>query len=217
VIGEKAVASLFVALVKLVTGTQVRWAGCEPSARQRIYFANHSSHLDFVVLWAALPPEVRALTRPVAARDYWEKSPIRRWLARSVFDATLIDRGAAASSAPASRDEKLEAARRTVRETAEALGETRSLILFPEGTRGTGESIAPFKAGLFHLAEARPDVELVPCYLANLNRILPKGEVLMVPFMSFVRIGAPLKVEPGEAKDDFLVRAREALVALREA
>jgi 1-acyl-sn-glycerol-3-phosphate acyltransferase len=206
------IASLLAGGVKLVTGAQVRWVGCEPSTRQRIYFANHTSHLDFVVLWSALPADVRARTRPVAARDYWERSAPRRWLAKNVFRATLVDRGTDNPDPEARR----EAARRTVAETAAALGTDGSLIIFPEGTRGTGETVAPFKAGLYHLARTRPDVELVPCHLENLNRILPKGEFVLVPFMCFVRIGTPLALAHGETKDAFLDRARGALVALAE-
>jgi 1-acyl-sn-glycerol-3-phosphate acyltransferase len=205
------VGGLLAAFVRLVTGIQVRWTGCAPSAAQRIYFANHSSHLDFVALWAAFPPEVRSLTRPVAARDYWEKGAIRRWLAAEVFRAVLVDRGGQAGG---DRKAAVEAARRTVERTAEALGETGSLVLFPEGTRGTGEEIAPFKAGLYHVAAARPGVELIPCRLVNLNRILPKGEVVPVPFMSYLTIGPPMLVEPGESKAAFLARAREAVVSL---
>ena len=205
-------AAFLASLVRLVTGIQVRWKGCAPSVRQRIYFANHSSHLDFVALWAALPPVVRRLTRPVAARDYWEKGAVRRWLASEVFRAVLVDRGGADGR---ERIAAIESARRTVEEAARALGDAGSLVLFPEGTRGSGNEVAPFKAGLFVLARTRRDVELVPCYLANLNRILPKGEVVPVPFMSFVTIGTPLHVGPGEATEAFLVRARDAVLALR--
>lgn len=205
------IASLLVGVVQLVAGTQARWAGCEPSLKQRIYFANHSSHLDFVVLWAALPPALREVTRPVAARDYWEGSALRRFLATRVFNATLVDRAGGAGADPSAAKE---AARRTVEETARALGDRYSLILFPEGTRGSGEAIAPFKAGLYYLALARPDVELVPARLDNLNRILPKGEVLPVPVMGSVTFGAPIRLAPGEPKADFLSRARDAVVAL---
>ena len=87
------IASLLAAVARFITGVQVLWAGCEPSVRQRIYFANHTSHLDFVVLWSALPSEIRARTRPIAARDYWEETPLRRYLAAKVFKAVLVDRG----------------------------------------------------------------------------------------------------------------------------
>jgi 1-acyl-sn-glycerol-3-phosphate acyltransferase len=98
---------------------------------------------------------------------------------------------------------------------ADALGSENSLILFPEGTRGTGEKVGPFRSGLYHLAMHRPDVELVPAYLENLNRILPKGEFLPVPMLSLLTFGKPLQVQDGEDKDGFLERAHEAVSSLR--
>jgi len=209
------IAPLIVAIARLLSGAQARWVGCESSFRQRIYFANHTSHLDFVVLWSALPPALRRLTRPVAGRDYWEPNALRRYLAARVFQAVLVDRQGSGSGAATDRVAKVEAARRTVETTAQALGTRHSLIVFPEGTRGSGAEPGPFKSGLYHLVQLRPDVELIPAYLENLNRILPKGEVLPVPMMASVTFGAPLRLEPGEACAAFLGRARAALLELR--
>ena len=207
------IASLLAAVARGITGVQVQWAGCEPSERQRIYFANHTSHLDFVVLWSALPSEIRARTRPIAARDYWEQTPLRRYLAANVFRAVLLERGAVAKAQHP--EEAHFVGRHLIDQMAEALGTENSLILFPEGTRGSGEKIAPFRSGLYHLALRRPDVELVPAYLENLNRILPKGEFLPVPMLSLLTFGKPFQVEPNEEKDAFLERAREAVTGLR--
>jgi 1-acyl-sn-glycerol-3-phosphate acyltransferase len=206
-------AGIIAAFARAVSGVQVRWSdGFSETARQRIYFANHASHLDFVVLWSALPADVRARTRPVAAKDYWE-SGVKAYLAQNVFRAVLVQRGAAAQAE--SEEEARAAGRATIEQLAEALGETHSLILFPEGTRGTGESVAPFRSGLFHLAKRRPDAELVPVYLENLNRILPKGEFLPVPLISVLTFGAPMLVEESESKEAFLERARAAVCGLR--
>ena len=92
------IASLLAAIARGISGVQVQWAGCEPDDRQRIYFANHTSHLDFVVLWSALPSEIRAVTRPIAAKDYWEETPLRRYLAENVFHAVLLERGSLAKA-----------------------------------------------------------------------------------------------------------------------
>jgi 1-acyl-sn-glycerol-3-phosphate acyltransferase len=206
-------ASLLAAVARGITGVQVQWAGCEPDEKQRIYFANHTSHLDFVVLWSALPTDLRVHTRPVAAQDYWESSALRRYVVMNVFNAVLVQRGAMAQAK--SREEARYAGRALIEQMAAALGEQYSLILFPEGTRGNGEKVGSFRAGLYHLALRRPDVELVPAYLENMNRILPKGEVLPVPMLSLLTFGKPLQVEPGEEKEAFLERAREAVSSLR--
>jgi 1-acyl-sn-glycerol-3-phosphate acyltransferase len=194
---------------------QVRWQGCVPEVKQRIYFANHTSHLDFVVLWSALPNAVRARTRPVAAKDYWE-SGVRAYLAQRVFRAVLIPRGRTAHDGPThSESDARAAAAMVIDQLAAAMGETDSLIFFPEGTRGTGETIAPFRSGLYYLAKKLPEVELVPVFLENLSRILPKGEVLPVPLMGVLTFGEPMRLGDGEEKREFLERAGAAVSGLR--
>ena len=235
------IAAVVAGLARFACGPAVSWQ-CDPdSARQRIYFANHSSHLDFVVLWASLPAAQRRRVRPVAGRDYWEKTAVRRYLARAVFRAILVqrtDRGQSSifssararksssdptgtrksSSDPgaAGADGRAAAAKAAVDAMAREMGTDTSLIVFPEGTRSGNGELGPFKSGLYHLARAAPGAELVPVYLHNLNRILPRGEALPVPMLSRVSFGAPLHPDPGEPKERFLERARSTLLALKE-
>ncbi len=205
------IAGILAASAQVVAGSTVRWLGSVPAEGQRVYIANHSSHLDFIVLWSYLPPRLRRLTRPVAARDYWERGALRRYLAARVFNAVLIDR-AAAPGTPAGQ-----LGRDAVDQMVQSLGDRHSLILFPEGTRGPGEDLAAFRAGLYHLCQIRPDLDVVPVYLDNLNRILPKGHLLPVPMLSRITFGIPLRLQPAEEKDIFLERARQAIRALKEA
>jgi 1-acyl-sn-glycerol-3-phosphate acyltransferase len=193
---------------RLISGATVEWR-CDPYADvQRIYFANHSSHLDFIVVWSALPARLRRRARPVAGRDYWERGAVRRYLASEVFRAVLIERGIGSDNAVVS-------ARASIERMADEMGRGDSLIVFPEGTRSLNGEMGPFKSGLYHLARMRPDAELVPVHLDNLNRILPKGEALPVPMLSRVTFGAPLPTSIDEQKDAFLERARTALLQLR--
>ncbi|WP_249938073.1 1-acyl-sn-glycerol-3-phosphate acyltransferase, partial [Variovorax sp. 3P27G3] len=93
---------LLLGIVRLLTGAQARWYGCPPKAEQRIYFANHQSHADLVMIWAALPEELRSITRPIAARDYWANTPVKRWITTEVFNAVYVERQATpAPAAPA--------------------------------------------------------------------------------------------------------------------
>ncbi len=209
------IARLLVLLARVLSGAQVRWTQPLDGERQRIYFANHTSHLDFVLLWSSLPPALRARARPVAGRDYWERGRLRRYLSSRVFNAVLIDRPGVAATGD--RGSAVAAARAGIERMAAAMGDRWSLIVFPEGTRGDGADVAPFKSGLYHLATMRPELELVPVYLDNMNRILPKGESLPVPMLGRVIFGAPMRLEPGEEKSAFLARARDALVRLRAA
>jgi 1-acyl-sn-glycerol-3-phosphate acyltransferase len=202
------IATALASACRLVSGATVEWR-CDPSSdAQRIYFANHSSHLDFVVIWSALPPRLRQCARPVAGRDYWDRGSVRRYLSSQVFRAVLIERGHAASQDPVA------AARESVERMAQEMGTRNSLIVFPEGTRSVTGEIGPFRSGLYHLWRARPDAQLIPVYLQNLNRILPKGEALPVPMLSRVTFGQPLSTTAGEPKDVFLVRARTAVLQL---
>jgi 1-acyl-sn-glycerol-3-phosphate acyltransferase len=200
------IAPLLAMLARLIAGGSARWVEPLPEDRQRVYFANHSSHLDFVLVWAALPPRVRRRTRPVAAADYWSRGPIRRYLAAKVFRAVLVDRSGSGDGA--------ERGRQAVARMAQGLGEDDSLILFPEGTRGSGERLAPFKSGLYHLCRERPDVEIVPVHIENLNRVLPKGESIPVPMISRITFGRAMRLEPDEPKDAFLERAKDAVEGL---
>jgi 1-acyl-sn-glycerol-3-phosphate acyltransferase len=205
------IASILATAAQIVAGSTVRWAGCGPTDQQRIYIANHSSHLDFIVLWSYLPPWLRRRTRPVAARDYWTRDGIRRYLATHVFNAVLIDR-VATPGTPAGQ-----LGRQAIDQMVEALAGQHSLILFPEGTRGAGEDLASFRSGLFHLCRAKPEIDVVPAYLENLNRILPKGHVLPVPMLSRITFGAPIRLQPDESKETFLERARQSVRTLKEA
>jgi 1-acyl-sn-glycerol-3-phosphate acyltransferase len=201
------IATALAALARLITGATIEWR-CDPhGAVQRVYFGNHSSHLDFVVIWSALPPALRLLARPVAARDYWEKGAVRRYLAGRVFHAVLIERGKAGAGNAA-------AAARSIQQIADEIGTRYSLIVFPEGTRSLTGEVGPFKSGLYHLSRLRPDLELIPVNLENLHRILPKGKKLPVPMSSRVVFGPPFRPAT-EDKNGFLEKAREALLQLR--
>jgi 1-acyl-sn-glycerol-3-phosphate acyltransferase len=196
-------AAAITTATRLLTGARTIWTAPPPPGLQRVYFANHSSHGDFVLLWSSLDPRERARTRPVAGADYWSGDPLRRFIGQRVFRAVLVDRNPATRTAD------------PVDQMLEAIDADDSLILFPEGTRNlTEERLLPFKAGLWHVGRRRPALNLVPVWIDNLNRVMPKGELLPVPLLCTVRFGEPLHVEEGEAKDAFLHRAREALLAL---
>ena len=207
------IAALLAACARAIAGGTVRWAAAPSEDRQRVFFANHTSHLDFILIWASLPTRIRKRARPVAARDYWESGPIRRYLARKVFRAVLIDRGAPGDSAE--RDPR-ERGQEAIARMVEGLGRQDSLIVFPEGTRGSGDEVGEFKSGLYYLWRERPNLELVPVHLANLNRVLPKGEFIPVPMISRVTFGQPLDRAEGETKEAFLERARQAVQRLEE-
>jgi 1-acyl-sn-glycerol-3-phosphate acyltransferase len=194
-------SALLVGVVKLLVGAYARWIGTTPAPIQRIYFANHTSHIDTLAIWSSLPRSLRPHTRPIAARDYWGKG-LKKYIATRGFGAVLIDR--ARENTQVDPLDPLRA----------ALREGDSLIIFPEGTRGASATPAKFRSGLFRLAGEFPTVELVPVYLDNLHRSLPKGALLPVPVVCTVRFGTPLTRVDGEEKDSFCDRARAAVISL---
>jgi 1-acyl-sn-glycerol-3-phosphate acyltransferase len=281
---------LLLGIVRLLTGAQARWYGCPPKAEQRIYFANHQSHADLVMIWAALPEELRSITRPIAARDYWANTPFKRWITTEVFNAVYVERAATTPAAPAPATaeapqpaapavaaqppERIEPSMEPLLPVAppavevpvepvnemqgvldlpappppalpppaalppvaepeppaadappapdplaplvEALRSGDSIIIFPEGTRGhTGEP-QKFKSGLYTLATMFPEVVLVPAWIDNVQRVMPKGEIVPVPILCSVTFGAPIRVEDNEERRPFLDRARAAVIALRD-
>ena len=199
----KLMGIFLLGLIRLLTGSQARWVGCPPKAEQRIYFANHQSHADLLLIWAALPRDLRGLTRPIAARDYWTRTPFRQWITTEVFNAIYVSRERTGDEDP-------------LQPLVEALHQGDSVILFPEGTRGHAEEPQAFKSGLYNLAQRFPQVVLVPTWINNVQRVMPKGEVVPVPVLCSVTFGAPVRVEQGEERRAFLDRARSAVVALRD-
>jgi len=186
---------------RALTGVLPNWRGCLPEVRQRVYFANHASHGDFVLIWTVLPHALRRATRPVAAVDYWGGG-VRGFIGREVFNAVLVDRSGAT--------------REPISVIMEAMEQGTSLIIFPEGTRNTGDQpLLPFKSGLYRMAQARPYIEFVPVWIDNIRRVMPKGEFLPVPLLCSVTFGEPLAVRPGQDKDAFLAEARDAMLALQ--
>jgi 1-acyl-sn-glycerol-3-phosphate acyltransferase len=194
--------TIIVVLIRLFCGASALFRCAIDDERPRLYFANHTSLFDFLVIWAALPAGQRKITRAAAARDYWTANPLRYFLAVKVFKATLIER-----RHPTQENNPLA-------DMVEVLDANRSLIIFPEGTRGSGEGIGPFQPGIFHLCRERPRIEAIPVYLENLNRILPKGELLPLPLLCRVVFGEPISLAPSETRQAFLERARQAVLTL---
>jgi 1-acyl-sn-glycerol-3-phosphate acyltransferase len=193
-----------IALARFITGVRPEWRGTPPEAKQRIYVANHCSHADTVLIWSVLPPALRRMTRPVAGRDYWGTGGFKSFIGSEVFNVVLIDR---------ERETRTED---PVEAMLRALDDGSSLILFPEGTRNmTDAPLLPLKAGIHLLAGARPAIEIVPVWIENLNRVLPKGGSIPVPILCTVTFGTPLTIAAGEQREPFLERLRLALLETR--
>ena len=173
-----------------------------PEADPFILVANHSSHLDTAALLSLFPVSRLRRIRPCAAADYFEATASRSFVSRWLFNVLPIRR---------TRDATGEDPIATMRE---ALARGESLVLFPEGTRGSGAEMAPFRHGVAVLSEQMPNVPIVPVYLVNMGRSLPKGEFLPIPLFCEVRIGPPFT--PAGSCEERLAQVRAAVEALRD-
>lgn len=203
---QSAFGSLLAMLSRAITGVRPIWSGTSASRAQRIYFANHTSHGDFILISSCLDMEERARTRAVAGADYWRVNRVRRFMAEVLLRTVLVERN------------WVERTEDPIAVMLSALDNGQSLIFFPEGTRNMSEEpLLRFRSGLYNLALARPDVELVPCWIENMSRVLPKGAFLPVPLLCRVIFGEALFLAPGEERTDFLRRSRQALLDLNPA
>jgi len=200
---DKTVKNTLILLSRLLSGATVLWYESQPDLCQRVYFSNHTSHLDALVIWAALPHRIREKTRMIAAEDYWAAGPIRRYISLRLFNAILIER------------ENVNLKNTPIKVMMEGMQDQYSIILFPEGGRSDGGELGEFKSGIYYLCKKRPDLELIPVYLNNMNQILPRGKTLPVPMLSRVIFGPPMWLEKGETKGSFLERSRQAVLKLK--
>ncbi|QIO09149.1 lysophospholipid acyltransferase family protein [Acinetobacter lanii] len=190
---------------RLLTGARSVWLGCEPERKQRIYYANHNSHIDFILLWSSLPTDIRRMTRPIAASDYWMKDAFRRFLIQDTFSGVTINRNRSDQNDP-------------LQPVKEVLADGYSIIFFPEGTRNLEDDIdlLNFKSGLYHLSQQFPHVELIPVWISNLKRVMPKGSIVPLPLLSTVIFGTPLNLNAHDNKTEFLHYAQQELLKLKQ-
>ena len=156
-------------------------------------------------MWSSLPPEIRRQTRPIAASDYWMKDGFRRFLIQDTFSGVTINRNRENGEDP-------------LKPVKDVLAEGYSIIFFPEGTRNLEDDIQllAFKSGLFHLSQQFPNVEVVPVWISNLKRVMPKGALVPLPLLSTVIFGKPLDLTQHHEKIDFLNYAQQELIKLKE-
>jgi 1-acyl-sn-glycerol-3-phosphate acyltransferase len=200
-------AAFFLVIVKpflrLFIGLRV--AGLEnlPARDPFVLIANHSSHLDTVSLLSLFPVRRLRKIRPAAASDYFERTALIAWFSHTFINILPIAR------------KHITKEDHPILKMRQALESGESLILFPEGTRGHGETPGPFQPGIAHLVDQLPGLSVVPCYLANMGRALPKGEFVPVPFFCEIRIGKPLRPEGN--REEILAALRSEVLALRDA
>ncbi len=200
-LGNVAQMIVFVLAIKpfmaLFIGLRVRGREHLVTSEPFVLIANHSSHLDTLSLLSLFPLSRLRRIRPVAAADYFERNKFVSQLTKTLFNILPIAR------------KHITSENNPLRRMREAIEAGDSLIIFPEGTRGSGEAMGEFRSGVAHLIEKMPGVPVVPAYLVNMGRSLPKGEFIPVPFFCEIRIGAPRTLEGSRQE---ITKALEAAV-----
>lgn len=168
---------------------------------QFIIVSNHNSHVDAMALMSALSSYQLIKTHPVAAGDYFGKSPFKAFITRLFTNALLIRRS------------KISNGENPIQMMNESLEKGDSLILFPEGSRGEPQKMQQFKKGIGLILQKHPNIAYIPVYMTGMGRILPKGERLLVPFDSYVVFGEPTYCKSVEV-DEIVKEIEQTIVDL---
>lgn len=175
-----------------------------PEAGPFVLIANHSSHLDTVSLLNLFPLRRLRDIQPVAAADYFERNRFVAWFSHTFFNTLPIAR------------RRITQENNPIQRMLAQLRAGKSLIIYPEGARGSGEEIGPIRPGIAHLLQQMPRLPVIPVYLVNHGRILPKGEWFPAPFLCEIRVGQPQVFNCGNRKE-ILEKLRSAILSLKEA
>lgn len=187
--------------ILFVTGVYVKGYEHLPLEKPCIIAANHNSHLDTLILLSLFPNSQLKRVRPVAAADYFMKNKLTAWCSKNFIGIIPLKRKITATHS------------HPLAEVYQALEQGESIIIFPEGSRGEPEELAPFKKGIAHLAKDFPQIPIVPVCIRGAGKVLPKGEALLVPFGLDVNIASPLYYTD-ESCQAFVARLEEHVKAL---
>jgi 1-acyl-sn-glycerol-3-phosphate acyltransferase len=166
-------------LLAIVLGLNVFGRKNISGCGQFILVANHNSHLDACSLMNLFPLHRLHNIHPVAAGDYFLSNPILAWVSTTLLNIIPIPR------------DNITKTNNPITKMGEALDQGKSLILFPEGSRGQPEVMSEFKTGIAHLIKKYPTIPVIPVFLKGMGKSLPKGEAILVPFFCDAVIGEP--------------------------
>lgn len=163
--------------LSLIIGVKFPKASDFPDG-QFIIISNHNSHLDTVSLLCSIPVKRLLDVHPAAAADYFAKNKVMKILCEFFLNTVFVRR-------KGENDVKI----KPLDELDMHIKAGKSLILFPEGTRGMPEQITDFKCGAAVLLQRNPNVKLVPVFMIGMGKAMPRGDGILVPTECEIRIG----------------------------
>ena len=188
-------------------GVEVEVVGREQVVPGQPYvvMSNHLSWVDIPVLFLALPEPPGFLAKRELTRVPFLAAALRNG------GHVIIDRGHRAH------------ARASLDAAAQEVRSGKTVLIFPEGTRGDSATIGAFKKGGFHLAKSA-QVPILPVGVRGCRAVFPRGGLLVRPGRVEVHIGAPIDVgrvvdeQLGGLLDDARARVAElSAMPFREA
>jgi 1-acyl-sn-glycerol-3-phosphate acyltransferase len=188
-------------IARMFTGADIVGREKLPLTGPAILVANHSSHVDTVLLLTIYPSKALDRVRPAAAADYFLKGRLMSWFSRNILAIVPVARDRAGTG-----EDVLAPAR-------EALAAGDIVLIFPEGTRGDGEELTRLKSGVARLAAAFPEAPVTPVWLQGAGRVLPKGAHMPVPMNCTVLVGDAMHW--GGDRAAFMEEMRVSLEALK--
>jgi 1-acyl-sn-glycerol-3-phosphate acyltransferase len=129
-----------------------------------VLVANHGSHLDTLLIGAAVPSRLRSRLSPLAAGDTFFRSRVQSWLCSRFLNLRPLWRLGA-------NGHQMLRLRHCLQQ------QDPCLLVFPEGTRSRDGSIAHFKPGVGMLV-ARTDIPVVPCHIRGTFDAWPANQRL---------------------------------------
>ena len=165
--------------------------------KQFILIANHNSHMDTMAIMSSIPPRYIHRVHPIAAADFFGGSKFKEKLMRYMVNATLIPRKRAES------EEDVD----PIQLMSNLIEKGRSIIVYPEGSRGVPGVMTDFKKGIGYLINKHPHVDVVPVYLDGIHKTLPKGKNLILPYNCKIIFGDSIQFDSFEV--DNIVKKSE--------
>ena len=159
--------------------------------KQFILIANHNSHMDTMAIMSSIPSRYIHRVHPIAAADFFGGSKFKEKLMRYMVNATLIPR-----KRPESKEDI-----DPIQVMSSLVEKGRSLIVYPEGSRGIPGVMTGFKKGIGHLINKNPHVDVIPVYLDGIHKTLPKGKNLILPYNCEIIFGDTIQFDSFEVDD----------------